>query len=143
MEKKKTFMGIAKLEKAQHPKFLLNVPVECQRMESGVVPCGGTVGTGESGLAVFLPERLPVGEQLRLKLFFSSAAGLTVIHLDAAVAGVDPRKEEDGYQCGLRLLQISPEDEAKMRTLTDEFFEAGTRQKSIRLPHAHLFPHPP
>ncbi|MBU1207507.1 MAG: PilZ domain-containing protein [Proteobacteria bacterium] len=61
--------GVAKIEERQHPRFLLNLPIEYYRVSSDINQSGYTVNASEGGLMVNLPEKLEVGQLLRIRIF--------------------------------------------------------------------------
>ena len=108
--------GIANFEKRRHPRFLLNLPVEYYRINSNFHSIGSTFNASEGGLMVKLPERMDIGQYLRLKLFFSIALGVESIEALSQVVWVDDLSQGDGYRYGVRFVAISSEDMSRLKT---------------------------
>ncbi|MBI5966895.1 MAG: PilZ domain-containing protein [Deltaproteobacteria bacterium] len=108
--------GIANFEKRRHPRFLLNLPVEYYRINSNFACSGSTFNASEGGLMVKLPERIDIGQYLRLKLFFSLGLGMDSIEALSQVVWVDDLEQEEGYRYGVRFVAISSEDMSRLKT---------------------------
>jgi len=108
--------GIANFEKRRHPRFLLNLPVEYYRINSNFLYSGSTFNASEGGLMVKLPERLGIGQYLKLKLFFSIGLDMDSIEALSQVVWVDDLEQEEGYRYGVRFVAISSEDMSRLKT---------------------------
>ena len=102
--------GVAKIEERQHPRFLLNLPVEYYRVNSDVNQAGYTVNASEGGLMVNLPEKLEVGQLLKIKLFFSFGPDINSIEILSQVVWTDHSGGEEGYRSGVKFIKVSAED---------------------------------
>jgi c-di-GMP-binding flagellar brake protein YcgR len=120
----KSYVGIAKFEKhvdrRVHTRFLLNLPVEYYPLDSPAVSQGCTLNASQGGLMVCLREPLQKGQQIQLKVYFSSGAELFTIGTKAEVMWADPKRREDGtYQYGVKFVEISPENLNKLKGFLD------------------------
>ncbi len=102
--------GVAKIEERQHPRFLLNLPVEYYRVNSDVNQAGYTVNASESGLMLNLPEKLEVGQLLKIKLFFSFGPDINSIEILSQVVWADHSEGEEGYRSRVKFIKVSAED---------------------------------
>lgn len=102
--------GVAKIEERQHPRFLLNLPIEYYRVDSDSNQSGHTVNASESGLMVNLPEPLEAGQRLKIKLFFSFVSGINSIEILCQVVWTDPVRGEEGYRSGVQFVEVAHED---------------------------------
>jgi len=102
--------GVAKIEERQHPRFLLNLPVEYYRVNSDVNQAGYTVNASEGGLMVNLPEKLEVGQLLKIKLFFSFGPDINSVEILSQVVWADHSGGEEGYRSGVKFIKVSAED---------------------------------
>lgn len=102
--------GVAKIEERQHPRFLLNLPVEYYRVNSDVNQAGYTVNASESGLMLNLPEKLEVGQLLKIKLFFSFGPDINSIEILSQVVWADHSGGEEGYRSRVKFIKVSAED---------------------------------
>jgi hypothetical protein len=122
--KPKPHVGLAKfekeLEKRLHQRFLLNLPVEYYPLDSPGAAQGHTVNASQGGLLVCLRERFQKGQQISLKIYFSSGSQLFTIETRAEVMWADPNPGEDGnYRYGARFMEISSGDLARLKTFLD------------------------
>jgi hypothetical protein len=72
----------------------------------------------EGGLLVCLPERVQVGQQLALKLFFPSHFGLNIVETVVQVIWMAIRLRKDwtwDYRTGVKFEDISPEDRTTLK----------------------------
>ncbi len=113
----KTRYGIVNFERRKHPRFTVDLPIEYQRKGSDSRYTGRALNASEGGLLVYLPEKIEIGEILKIKLFFALGRELKVIELVAQVAWIDIHLGEDWgeYRSGLRFADISSEDLQRMK----------------------------
>ena len=103
--------GTVNFEKRKHPRFDVDLPVEYSRTDLAVYH-GRVFNVSEGGLLVYLPEKMEVGQHLRMKIFFSSDFGLNTIEIVTEVVWLDIHLEKDwgDYRTGVRFVDISLED---------------------------------
>ena len=103
--------GTVNFEKRKHPRFDVDLPVEYSRTDLAVYH-GRVINVSEGGLLVYLPEKMEVGQHLRMKIFFSSDFGLHTIEMVTEVVWLDIHLEKDwgDYRTGVRFVDISLED---------------------------------
>jgi hypothetical protein len=113
----KSRVGVVNLEKRKHPRFRVDLPMEYSHVESSSSGQSRAVNASEGGLLVHLPEPVRVGQQLKIKLFFSGGTGLTAIHLLAEVVWIDIHLGEGwgDYRCGVRFTDISEDDLGQLK----------------------------
>lgn len=109
--------GIANIERRKYRRFPIRLPVEYYRANSSISQAGQTLDASEGGLQILFPEQLDIGQKLKLKLFFSSAAGLNTIEMLVQVVWVITQlgEGEKHYRSGVKLTNISPENMTKLR----------------------------
>ena len=112
MEKRrvKPHIGIAKFEKRKHPRFLLHLPIEYDRVNSDFNSAGYTFNASKGGLMVNLPEQMNIGQYLKITLFFSFGSDLNSIRMLSQVVWADHVGENGSYRSGVRFVDISSED---------------------------------
>ena len=116
MEKEaKPRYGTVNLEKRKHPRFSIDLPAEYSRTDLSVKQ-GRAINASEGGLLLYLPERVEIGQCLRLKLFFSVGSELKAIEAIVEVVWVDIHIGEDWGDCrtGVMFVEISTEDVGKL-----------------------------
>ncbi len=116
--------GIASFERRKHKRYLVNLPVEYYRVDSPIASSGQMGNISEGGLMLYSHEKMEVGQQLRLKIFFSMGPELDEIEALAELVWVAPLVEEKwgSHSWGAKFIQMSPED----RTKLEEFLKTIT-----------------
>jgi c-di-GMP-binding flagellar brake protein YcgR len=114
----KRHYGTVDFERRKHPRVKLSLTLEYSRIDSSMKQTGHTSNASKGGLEIYLSEQMEVGDQLRLKVFFSSGDELKSIGVVAEVVWTDLRLGEawGEYRSGVKFIEISPED---LQTLKD------------------------
>jgi c-di-GMP-binding flagellar brake protein YcgR len=112
----KPHIGIAKFEKRKHPRFLLHLPIEYDRVNSEFNIAGYTSNASKGGLMVHLPEQMDIGQYLRITLFFSLGSDLNSIRMLSQVVWTDHVGQDGSYRSGVRFVDISSEDRNRLET---------------------------
>lgn len=112
-------IGIANIERRKYPRFSIDLPIEYSYLSNSTVHSGRALNASEGGLLVYLPEKMEVGQRLRVKLFFHFRATLNAVEMIAEVVWIDLHLPEGwgDYRCGLRFIDISPENLALLKDL--------------------------
>ena len=114
MEEKgtKPRVGIVNFERRGYPRFTVDLPIEYYQTNSPVSQTGRVINASEGGLLVYLPEKIEMGQHLRLKLFFANGSILNSIEMLTEVVWRDIHLGKDGgdYRSGVRFVDISIED---------------------------------
>ncbi len=112
--------GIANFERRKYRRYPISLPIEYYRANSPTNQSGQTLDASEGGLQVLFPEQMDIGQQLRLKLFFSSEAKLNTIDMLVEVVWMNTQlsEGEDHYRSGVRFINISPEDRDRLKNLS-------------------------
>ncbi|MDI7258661.1 MAG: PilZ domain-containing protein [Thermodesulfobacteriota bacterium] len=110
-------IGIVNIERRRYPRFSIDLPIEYYPIHSSASHTGRTLNASEGGLLVYLPEKMEVGQSLKLKLFFSSGFNLNTIEVITEVIWIDIHLEKDwgDYRTGLKFVDISSEDLSRLR----------------------------
>ena len=109
-------------ERRRHPRFSAALPIEYGRIENPKNGPGHTTDISESGLMASLPERLRVGEKLRLKIFLSVGAGLNAITGTGRIVWSNADMEKEGYyRHGMEFEDFSPQDLEKLKGFLNRF----------------------
>ncbi len=119
-EEAKRRYGIANIERRTHRRFPIRLPVEYYRADSPTSQTGQALDASEGGLQILLPEQMDIGQNLKLKLFFSSGSGLNAIEMLAQVVWMNTQlgEGEKHYRTGVKFTNISPEDVTKLKNFT-------------------------
>jgi len=107
---------VIKFENRRHPRINIHLPVEYYRIKPSVTHTGNI---SEGGLLIYFPEEMHVSHYLKLKFFFSLGSELNTIKVLAEVVWMDNHlsKDRENYPYGLKFIDLSPEDGAKLRNL--------------------------
>jgi c-di-GMP-binding flagellar brake protein YcgR len=119
-EETKRRYGIANIERRKYRRFPVRLPVEYYRADSPTSQTGQALDASEGGLQILFPERMDIGQNLRLKLFFSSGSELNAIEMLAQVVWMNTQlgEGEKHYRSGVRFINISSEDATKLKNFS-------------------------
>ena len=109
-------IGIVNFEKRKYPRFSIDLPIEYSQIDTPAGHSGRAANISEGGLLIYLPEKVEVGQHLKLKLFLTSLSGFRSIEVLAEVVWMDQRGEGSGdYRCGVRFINISSENLTELK----------------------------
>lgn len=116
-QERKPRIGIANLERRKYPRFSIDLPIEYHTLDSQEVRTGRALNASEGGLLVYLPEKMKIGHQLALKLFFHHDGRMNVIEMIGEVVWIDLHLEMNwgDYRTGLKLVDISSENQQRLK----------------------------
>jgi hypothetical protein len=119
-EEAKPRYGIANLERRRYRRFPVRLPIEYYRADSPINQTGQALDASEGGLQTLFPEQMEIGQNLNLKLFFSSGTELNTIETLAEVVWINTQlgEGEKHYRSGVRFINISPEDMTKLKNFS-------------------------
>ncbi len=100
----------------RYPRFEIHLPIEYFQLKPSITHTGNI---SEGGLLIYLAEATDVSQYLRLKLFISLGSELNTIEVLAEVVWTDNHlsKDQEYYPCGVKFVDISPEDDAKLKNV--------------------------
>jgi len=109
--------GTVNLKRRKHPRFSVDLPIEYYRIDSSVSHTGRGLNISEGGLLIYFREQMDVSQYLRLKLFLSLGSELSTIETLVEVVWLDIHQGKDwgDYRCGVKFIDISPEDMTKLK----------------------------
>jgi c-di-GMP-binding flagellar brake protein YcgR len=117
-EKDKDFRyGIIDFERRGYPRVKVRLPIEYRRVHLATKQSARAGNVGEGGFGIFFPERLEIGEQLKVKLFLSSGPRLVTVDALVEVVWMDMEAVESSgeYRSGVKFIDISEEAVAKLK----------------------------
>jgi c-di-GMP-binding flagellar brake protein YcgR len=105
-------IGITHFERRRHPRFAIDLPVEYYRADSIKPQTGRAINVSEGGLLIYFSEKMEIGQQLKVKLFFASGARLNSIECLVEVVWNDLHLGEGwgDYRSGVTFIDITPVD---------------------------------
>jgi c-di-GMP-binding flagellar brake protein YcgR len=115
--------GIANFERRTYRRFPMRLPVEYYRANSPTNRTGHSLDASEGGLQILFPEQVEVGQNLKVRLFFSSENGLNTIEMIVEVVWINTQlaEGEKHYRTGVKFASISPEDMTKLKEFSAAF----------------------
>jgi len=115
--------GIANFERRTYRRFPMRLPIEYFRTESPINRTGHSLDASEGGLQILFPEQLEVGQNLKIKVFFSSESVLNTIEMLVEVVWVNAQlaEGEKQYRSGVRFTGISPGNMTKLKEFSQAF----------------------
>jgi hypothetical protein len=112
-------------DRRRFPRSLMDLPVE-YRVINAPFAHGGIVANGsEDGLLVYSVKDMPIGTKLDIVVMFPKGFELTNFEVIAEITRQDLHWKEDweGYEYGIKFLQIFEEDREKLKQLLEERFQ--------------------
>ncbi len=129
MEKEKkgaeSRFGMVNLERRKYPRVVVDLPIEYHRIDSSVSYTARAQNASEGGLLLYLPEQMAIGQELKIKLFFTSGVELNTIEMLAQVAWTDIHlgQGQGDYRAGVRFIDISSENLEKLKNFLQSLLE--------------------
>lgn len=111
-------------ERRKFQRKMLDLPVEYKSTEAPYAHGGLAVNASEFGLLVQSVKNIPIGSKLTIAVLFPKGFELTNFEVLAEIIWKDLHWEEnwEGYQYGLRFLQILDGDHRKLKQLLSDPF---------------------
>ena len=111
-KEEKAHYGIVNFERRKFPRFTIDLPIEYQHEDSDTRYSGRALNAGEGGLLIYLPEKVEIGDVLKLKLFFTLGHDLNTVEMTVEVAWIDIHLGEEwgDYRSGVKFVDISSEN---------------------------------
>ena len=134
-----TNFGTVNFERRKSPRFSVNLPVEYRKIDNPKPRPAHTGDLSEGGLLLHISEPIELGQELALKIFFTSARVLTSVNALVQVAWKDIQIANDGAdRIGVKFVDISSEG----LTLIKEFLNNLRPLKSAQelITSTTLFP---
>ena len=123
--------GTVNFERRQHPRFSVNLPVEYRKVDNPKDCPANTGDLSEGGLLLYVSEPMEIGQELTLKLFFTSECKLTTISARTQVVWKDIRLENNGHcRIGVKFVDISAEDLKSLKDFINNLLALKTVHES-------------
>jgi hypothetical protein len=130
MGKGESRFGTVNFEKRQHPRFSIDLPVECWKTDDPKSHPGHTGNIGEGGLLLYFPGELEIGQSLKLRLYIDSGLDFISVEALAEVVWKDLcLKEKGDYKIGVKFVHISAKDKANLKNFLESLVELKTTPK--------------
>ena len=106
-------------ERRKSPRLLMDLPLEYRVVNAPYAHGGIVVNGSEQGFLIYSVKDMPIGTKLTIVVLFPKGYELTNFEVVAEIVRKDLHWEEDweGFEYGLRFLQILEEDRQKLKHL--------------------------
>lgn len=114
-------------DRRRSPRISMDLPLEYRVINAPYAHGGLVVNASEIGLLINSVKNIPIGTKLNIAIIFPKGFELANIEVTAEVIWKDLHWEEDweGYQYGLKFIQILEEDRKKLKLLLSGGFQLG------------------
>jgi hypothetical protein len=114
-------------ERRKHPRSLVDLPVEYRIKDLPHAHGGLVVNASEGGLLIHSVKDMPLGLKLNIVVMFLTGYELANFQVTAEIIWKDLHvyNRSEGYQYGLRIIQILEEDHWKLKELLNSQFKRG------------------
>jgi hypothetical protein len=114
-------------ERRKYPRSLVDLPVEYRIQNLPHAHGGLVVNASEGGLLIHSVKDMPLGLKLNIAVMFLIGYELANFAVTAEIIWKDLHlyNHSEGYQYGLRIIQISEEDHGKLKQLLNSQFIRG------------------
>jgi len=117
--------GFVNFEMRRYPRYAVDLPVECYRVNSPIGHTGRTINASEGGLMIYFPEKVEIGQYLKLLLSTGSKSALDTIDMTVQVVWIDMGSliVMEEYRVGVMIVDISSTDRLKLKDLLGNLSE--------------------
>jgi len=103
----------------KHPRAPLNLPVEYYATNPKTPRLGHTSDLSPDGVMLNIPERLDVGQLIKLAIFVYLDKAVETIMVNSQVVWVAGTEKEGGFRSGMKFTDLSAND----RNILEKFFD--------------------
>jgi len=130
-EKSPSKKGVVAIERRNHPRFNLELPLDYFRIENKENYGGIVANASEMGILIYLPEKMEMGTLLSTEIFYAKGLELDSIRAVAKVVWADlpARKTWGEHRYGVQFQSIDKKNLSKLKNLFEEVGSAK-KQKS-------------
>jgi hypothetical protein len=106
-------------DRRKYPRVHIDLPLEYRVKYDARAHGGIVIDASESGFLIYSTEDIPIGTKLKIAVLFSAEYELAKFEVFAEIIwkNADMEKEEEGYQYGVRFVQVLEEDYRKLGKL--------------------------
>jgi len=114
-------------DRRRYPRSFMDLPLEYRVINAPYAHGGIVVNGSEEGFLIYSVKDMPIGTKLNLVVLFPKGFELTNFEVVAEVVRKDLHWEEDweGFEYGLKFIQIFEEDREKLKQLLSGLFQTG------------------
>ena len=121
--------GVVAIERRNHPRFNLELPLDYFRIENKENYGGIVANASEMGILIYLPEKMEIGTILSTEIFYAKGLELDSIRAVAKVVWADlpARKTWGEHRYGVQFQSIDKKNLSKLKNLLKEV--GGTKKQ--------------
>jgi hypothetical protein len=110
-------------ERRKYPRVNVDLPTQYNKINSSIRQNGRVMNLSEGGMLFHSPEQIEIGQHLNSNFSFPSGSEMNIIETLVEVAWMDIQSGEvwGDYRCGVRFIDISPEDMTKLKNFLGSF----------------------
>jgi len=107
------------INRRRFDRFLVDYPISYNLKESGQTDTGVAMNLSEGGLLASFFDRLSVGSELDLEMFYAFDLQFTSFNVEARIVWKDILETSEAiqYQYGIEFTNMGKEDKARLRKL--------------------------
>jgi hypothetical protein len=122
-EDTKPYPRTVNFERRKSPRVNVDLPIEYSQVNSSISQNGRLMNLSEGGMLIHSPEHIEIGQHLKSNFSFTSGSETNSIEMLVEVAWIDFDVGEvwGDYQCGVKFIDISPEDMTKLKNFLGSF----------------------
>ncbi len=126
-------------EKREYPRVLINLPIDFRMTGGPNAGQGMAINASETGLLFQTFSDMPIGKRMNIKVSFPKDTEFENLRAEAEIIWKDVYFWDDweGYQYGLKFVQISNEDYSKLNQL---LCPSPSADQGILARHGEEFP---
>ena len=123
------------IERRRYPRFPVEYPISYAEKPGLGVSTGMAMNLSEGGLLAYFHDRMTVGTELDLEMFYTYRHQFTSLNTEARIVWKDivETSEAIQYQYGIEFTGMDPQERVRLRNLLG----------SIGPPHYHVLGEPP
>jgi c-di-GMP-binding flagellar brake protein YcgR len=103
----------------KHPRTTLNLPVEYYATNPKTPRVGHTSDLSPDGVLLNIPEKLDIGQSIKLAIFVYLDKTVETIKVNSQVVWVAGREKDGSFLSGVKFIDLSSNDRHKL----EKFFE--------------------
>ncbi len=123
-------------ERRKFPRAVVDLPVEYRIKDLPLAHGGLVVNASEGGLLIHSGKAMPLGLKLNIAVMFPKGYELANFEVTAEIVWKDLHlyDHSEGYQYGLKIIQILEKDRSKLKQLLNSQFKRGENVDHPPLP---------
>jgi hypothetical protein len=110
-------------ERRNCPRVNVDLPTQYSKINSSISRNGRVMNLSEGGMLIHSPGQIEIGQHLNSNFSFPSGSEMNIIETLVEVAWMDIHSGEvwGDYRCGVKFIDISPEDMTKLKNFLGSF----------------------